>query len=237
MTRGILIAGNESSLFTAAANEAAKRVQSFACAIIPNRFTTGNSASPQPEESKPESGAISLSWNPASAISARTLVLAAENRLKKIDDAVLICMPPAVYKTADALTPREIEILVDDHIKGWFFLIRELVLYFRNAGSGVLALVAPEISAVGDKKSKNTQNTSGQLDLLGPPAVASFQSYCRSIVASSVNEPYKVMGFSSPGAGVEEEFAAWLFKIVDEASPKNAGVWHSYTKRGFLGFS
>ena len=231
MTRGIFIVGNETSLFTAAAAEAAKRVESFASAIIPNRFTGEGTASPETEIVK---GAIPLSWNPSSAISARTLVIAAENRLKKINDAILICSPPAVFKTAETINPKEIEILVDDHIKGWFFLIRELILYFRNAGKGLLALVTPDIDPGSESKSRNTMGRNNQVDLLGPSAAASFRSFSQGIIASSANEPYQVMGFSGSEAGAEEEFAAWLFKIVDEASRKNSGRWHRYSKRGFF---
>ena len=231
MTRGIIIAGNESSLFTAIGGEAAKRVKSFASVPIQSRFTeTG----PVLSETETAGGAIPLSWNPASAISARTLVLAAENRLKKINDAILICSPPAVFKNADALTPKEIEILVDDHIKGWFFLIRELILYFRNAGTGLLALVAPDISPGGERSGKSAAGRNNQLDLLGPSAAASFRSHSQSIVASLSGEPYQVMGFTGSEAGAEEEFASWLFKIIDEAAPKNSGRWHKYSKRGFF---
>ena len=238
MTRGILIAGNESSLFRAASGEAAKRVEAFASVLIPSRLNAGElvlhgTASRDLSGGAQESAgrAIPLTWNPASAISARTLVLAAENRLKKINDAILICSPPAVFKTAEALSPREIEIMVDDHIKGWFYLIRELVLYFRQSASGLLALVAPDDESAAEIKGKNRNQ---QLDLLGPSAAASFRSYSQAIIASSLNEPYQVMGFSGLEAGAEEEFASWLFKIVDEALVKNSSRWHRHSKRGFF---
>ena len=238
MTRGILIVGNESSLFAAASAEAAKRVQSYAAAIIPNRFTAENQVSSgtrsvQGQDVKGQN-VIPLAWNPVSAISARTLVLSAENRLKQINDAILICSPPAMFKSAETLTPKEIEILVDDHIKGWFFLIRELIQYFRQKGSGLLALAAPDIDPGGEANRKNAPGRNNQIDLLGPSAAASFRCYSQGIIASLVNEPYQVMGFSGSEAGAEEEFAAWLFKILDEGSPKNSSRWHKYSRRGFF---
>jgi hypothetical protein len=219
MTRGILIAGNESSLFSAVAAEALKRVESFASATIPNRFPLpGGTQAP-----RTEAAGIPLSWNPASPISARTLVLAAENRLARINDAVLVCSPPAVFRSADALMPEEIEILVNDHIKGWFFLIRELLQYFRRAGAGSLSLVVPETGAVGGGKNV-------QADLLGPPAAASFRTFAQGILASSANEPFLVMGFTCPETGANSDFAAWLFKIIDEGARKNSGRWLKYSK-------
>lgn len=225
MTRGILIAGNETSLFAAVADEASKRVESFAAALIPNRFPlpapTGGAAQ------KPETaaGSIPLSWNPSSPISARTVVLAAENRLGQINDAVLVCSPPAVFKTADAPTPEEIEVFVNDHIKGWFLLVRELIQYFRGAGAGSLSLVVPEISS----DAKNAQ-----VDLLGLPAAAAFRAFSQGILALSVHEPFLVTGFTGSEAGNEEEFAAWLFKTIDEGTKKNSGRWHKFPRLSFL---
>jgi len=249
MTRGILIAGNESTLFNAAAAEAVKRVESFASALIPNRFPLpegGSVLTPKTEMA----GAIPLSWNPSSPISARTLVLAAENRLGKINDAIIVCSPPAVFKSAGNLTPEEIEILVNDHIRGWFFLIRELLLYFRRCEAGSLSLVAPEIPDGG----KNAA-----VDLLGPSALASFRAFAQGVLAQGVlaqsvpvpgihaqgvsaqgvpasqaGELYQVMGFTTAEAGSEGDFAAWFFKIIDEGSGKNSGRWHKYSKLKFF---
>ena len=220
MTRGILIAGNESSLISAAGAEVLRRVESYASAIIPNRFAV-------PEAKKePASGSIPLLWNPSSPISARTLVLAAENRLSQINDAVLICLPPAVYKSTESLLPEEIEILLDDHIKGWFFLIRELSIYFRRTGSGSLSFVVPD---------QNTGSVKDpQTDILGPAAAASFRAFAQSVLSSSLNEPFRTMGFSGYEAGTEKEFAAWLVKIIDEGSRKNSGRWHKYSKIGLF---
>jgi hypothetical protein len=222
MTRGIFIAGNESSLFSAIAAETGKRVESYAAAVIPNRF-------PQPGGGKPPKTelpgqVISLSWNPASPISARTVLLAAENRLGQINDCVLVCSPPTVYRPPDGLAPEEIEILVDDHIKGWFFLIRELVLYFRRSGSGTLSFVASETKA-----GKTIHS-----DLLGPSAAFCFANYAGAVLASSADEPFQAMGFSGFETSEKSQFASWLFKMIDESSKRNSGRWNKYLKLPFL---
>ena len=224
MTRGILIAGNESSLFSAAAAEAAKRVESFASSVIPNRFhLPGGENVPQPVTEK-ISASIPLPWNPSSPISARTMVLAAENRLGKISDAVIICSPPAVFRTAETLTPEEIEILVNDQIKGWFFLVRELSLYFRRIGAGNLSLVASETVSAGAGKSASSA------DLLGPSALGSFMAFAQGILTLSANEPFRVTGYGSAEAGSEAEFAAWFFRMIDESDSKNSGRWNRFSK-------
>jgi NAD(P)-dependent dehydrogenase (short-subunit alcohol dehydrogenase family) len=225
MTRGILIAGNESSLFFALAAEAAKRVESFAAALIPNRFPLPAAEGVTAPATVPE-GSTSLQWNPASPISARTLVLAAENCLGHIDDALLVCSPPAVYRNAETLIPSEVETLVNDHIKGWFFLVRELALVFRSRQRGTLALVVPDIIGGGGRDPA--------ADLLGPPAAAAFRAFAQGLLSSSVNQPFQTLGFSSSETGHETGFAAWLFKIIDEAGKKNSGKWYKYTRLSFF---
>ena len=227
MSRGILLVGNESPLFSAVEGEALKRAESIVSVPIVNRITGSNS----PKEAEK---AIKLPWNPSSAISAKTLILAAENRLKKISDAVLICSPPAVFKDPENLNPNEIEILVEDHIKGWFYLIRELILYFSNEKSGILALAVPEINAGLESRSKKSNQVNNELDLLGPSAAASFYNYAQSIISSSILKPYRIIGFTGSHAGLEDQYAAWLFKTIDEAEQKNHRSWQQYQRRGLF---
>jgi hypothetical protein len=116
MTRGIFIAGNESTLSRAIEAEAANRVEQYAAALIPNRLSGAPKNTPSEDDKR-----ISLDWNPSSPISARTLVIAAENRLEKIVEAILVCSPPSVRSPAMLLSLSDVEIMINDHIKGWFF--------------------------------------------------------------------------------------------------------------------
>jgi hypothetical protein len=232
MTRGILIAGNESSLTTAIEAEISKRVERFALALIPPRLSgsAGVTVETVPEASHaaiPSGEArIPLQWNPGSPISARTLVLAAENRLEHIDEALLICTPPSVRRAAADLLPADIEVMVNDHIKGWFFLVKELASIFRARRSGSLALVFSEIGSGGRDETE---------DLLGPAALASFRTFTRSLLSSAFHEPYLTMGFSSSEAGTETAFAAFVFKILDEGNKRNNGKWHKFGKLNLFG--
>ena len=219
MTRGILIAGNESSLCNTLAAEAAKRVEHFAIAVIPSRL----SHTPHGKADTPaEKASLSLQWNPSSPISARTLVLAAENRLGQINEAILVCSPPSIRRPAAELSLSEIETLVNDHIKGWFFLARELAVVFRAKQSGTLALVFSEVAPASAKDDV--------ADLLGPCALASFQGFARSLCASAIAEPYLTMGFSNSDASAEAAFASFVFKYLDEGNTRNNGKLYKYGK-------
>jgi hypothetical protein len=231
MTRGILIAGNESLLCAAIAAQAAKRVERFAQALLPNRVSEQGRGGPKvsyhpqgPNSSDPDSPVISLAWNPGSPISARTLVLAAEHQLERIDEAVLVCAPPSLRRPAAEILPLDIEILVNDHIKSWFFLVRELAGIFRSRRAGTLAMVVPDLGSSRDD----------QADLLGVPAAAAFRALAHGILASSSAEPYLTLGFSSQEAGENDNFAAYIFKLIDEAGKRSSGKWYKYGRLNFF---
>ena len=206
MTRGILIAGNESALSRAVEAEAEKRVEHYAAALIPNRFSGVSKDSASLNER-----CLSLDWNPSSPISARTLVIAAENRIHNIDEAILVCSPPSIRSSASDLPLTDVEIMVNDYIKGWFFLVRELAAFFSNRQCGTLALVYPVIESASGEDAAN---------ILGPSSLASFKALVHGLLAAAHNEPYVTMGFSCTEVNAEEEFAAFVFKRLDEAAGK-----------------
>jgi NAD(P)-dependent dehydrogenase (short-subunit alcohol dehydrogenase family) len=238
MTRGILIAGNESSLLSALCAEATKRVKSCAAALIPHgsggeRPEGARQTENRKQTESGENPIVYLDWNPASPVSARTLVLAARNRLEHIDDAVLVCVPPAYRRPPEELSPAEIDRLIDCNIKGWFFLIRELTGVFKKrplerkgAGTGgTLALVLKDLG---------TGARDDLPDLAGPAIAAAFKSFVQGLLISTANAPYTLTAFSSQEPGEEAAFAAYIFKTIEDEK-RNAGKWHKYGKAGFFG--
>ena len=211
--------------------EAAKRVEHYATAMIANRFSETSHSSVHAikgtaEGQQNEYKGMPLQWNPGSPISARTLILAAENRMGQINEAILICAPPSTRKPVAELSLTDIEVMVNDHIKGWFLLVKELSLIFRVRQSGTLALVYSDVSAGGGRDDT--------ADILGPAAHASFQAFTRSILQSAQAEPYITLGFSCTEPGAEAGFASYIFKILDEGNKRNKGKLHKYGKLSFL---
>jgi hypothetical protein len=217
MTRGIFIAGNESILSRAIENEAVSRVEKYAAALIPNRLSGASSKNLPPVNDK----RLSLDWNPSNPISARTMTLAAENRLEQIDEAILICSPPSIRGCVAELPLSDVEIIVNDHIKGWFFLVKELAAVFKNRKRGTLALVYPDIKMNNEKEEA--------ADILGSSVLASFIALVKSLLSSAYNEPYITLGFSCSVAGNEAAFAKYLFKKIDTASNRSSGKFYKYS--------
>ncbi|MDR2767828.1 MAG: hypothetical protein LBB82_05825 [Treponema sp.] len=208
----LLIAGNESPLFNALAVEAARQGGKLAAALIP-------SGEHSPENA---AGRINLEWNPASPISARTLILEAGNKMNGLDRAILVCSPPACRGLPEALAPAALDRYTDNNIKGWFFLVKELCAYFRSRASGSLSLVAPAAPEFAE--------AGAAPDLLGNAAVSSFRALAQGLLVASVHSPYEVTGFTTSDAGENEAFAAHIFKILREEGKRNTGKWHKFAK-------
>jgi hypothetical protein len=228
MSRGILIAGNESALTNAIEIEAARRVERYTLALLPDRLSGDNTKIGLQSWSSAVTAEkrIPLEWNPGSPIAARTLVLAAENRLERVNEAILVCDPPSVRTAAADLSLANVEILVNDYIKGWFFLVKELAVVFKAHGGGVMALVCPETAGTGDKDDA--------ADLLGATALAAFRALTHGLLAAALSEPYHTLGFSGVEAGDDAGFASFVFKQLDEGTRRNNGKLHKYGKIGFF---
>jgi hypothetical protein len=221
MTRGIFIAGNESALSRAIEAETDNRVEQFAVALIPNRLP-GFTRNPAPEKGK----RLSLEWNPSSPISARTVVLAAENRLDHIDEAILVCSPPFIRSSAADLPLAEVEIMINDHIKGWFFLVKELAAAFSSRKFGTLALVYPDIPQSSGKDDS--------ADVLGSAALASFRALTHGLLSASHSDPYITVGFCTSDSGNEASFAAFMYKNIDEINRRSCGKLYKFGKFNFF---
>jgi hypothetical protein len=220
MTRGIFIAGNESALSRAIEAETAHRVEQYAAALIPNRLSGAPKNSPLEVSQR-----IPLEWNPSSPISARTLAIAAENRLERIDDAILICSPPSIRSSAAELPLSDIEIMVNDHVKGWFFFVKELAAIFTARRHGTLALVYPDISSSGKDDAA---------DILGPSALSAFRALTHGLLAAAHNEPYTTIGFSASDAGNETAFASFIYKSLDDITKRSNGKMNKFGKFSFF---
>jgi len=217
MTRGIFIAGNESALSRAVEAETGNRVEQYAVALIPNRFSGAVKSTTQETPKR-----LPLDWNPSSPISARTVILAAENRLEHIDEAILICSPPSIRSRAFDLSFSDVEIMLNDHIKGWFFLVKELTSVFNSRKRGTLALVYPDIAS--------TTLKDEAADLLCPPALASFRTITQNLLATAHNEAYATIGFSTSDTGNESAFASFIYKSLDDTTKRSNGKLHKFGK-------
>jgi hypothetical protein len=129
-----------------------------------------------------------------------------------------------VRKNAEDLNSANIEIIVNDYIKGWFFLAKELAAVFAARGAGTLALALSDTAGGGDRD---------EADLIGPSVAASFRSFAQALMDSTRDGRYDVLGLAVPGfpsLSEGDNVGAFVFKALEEGK-KNRGKWHKFGGR------
>jgi len=161
---------------------------------------------------------LSIHWNKRSPLSARNILLQGLNRFESIDEAIITLSPGKENQPFHEAKGADIEAKVDDSVKGTLFLLRELVNYFAQRKTGVVALAAC---------------TEGS-DVL-PPLEAfcfgSFRALGDSLFAFYQNEPVLFYGFECYGSGMDE-FAEFILRTLRDRGRKNAGKWMKFQDRG-----
>ena len=223
MDKGILLVGNKCALLSAIETETAKRAERYALALIPNRYAASDSSAA--DALFP--GRLPLEWNPGSPVSARSLIIGAQNRLGRIDEAVFVCSPPSSNCSVADLSLADLEVMAHDQIKGWFLLAKELCAYFMNQGSGILATVYCESGAKDDAG-----------DLLGSAALSAFRSLSRSLLDTSAGGSSIMLSFASGDAGgqaVDDAgFASFISRHLEEGNRKSSGKLFRYGKHSLF---
>ncbi|GMO46432.1 MAG: hypothetical protein Ta2B_27980 [Termitinemataceae bacterium] len=202
-----LIAGSRSNLFSAIYEEYKSKAEECVTALIP-AINSNNSIT-----------SSTFDWNPASPISARTLLLSAINKMQKIDNAIVVVTAPTQIE-AHNLTAPNIEHIVDNYIKGPLFLFREIQIYFRCEKKGTLSLVLQE----------ETENM-----ILCSPVSAAWSAFVRSALDTSQSEPYKTLGFNCTVNKLDQilDFAVFLHKTIKDTRKIESGKLLKYKKLPF----
>lgn len=163
---------------------------------------------------------VVVPWNRASAFSARNLILQCRNINRPLDAALLVCTPRPETDILANIEPAVLDRFVDEEIKGRVFLARELAAEFSRQGSGILSLVAYQ-----------NGTPLGALDSL---AMGAFHAFAQELFVSQAEAPWLTQGYSC-AAQLDADFAAFIFKGMEEATKRNSGHWSKFTgKQGFL---
>lgn len=162
-----------------------------------------------------------LEWNRRSPVSARNVLLECRSLMGGLESAVVVFAPGRDNRAFHETPAGYIEEAVDTGLKGYMFLLRELLGYFQKSGSGTLAV------AVHDEGS----------EILSPVEACvsgSFAALVQSLAVFYQNEPVSIMGFRSSTTQVSE-YAQFIRRTLEEKQGKTTGVWHKYSDRpGFF---
>lgn len=145
---------------------------------------------------------------------ARAAVMAATNRLGRIDAALLVLDPRAPDTDEKGATdgPREVERVVDARLKGAVHLVRELMAEFERIGSGrlVLAVRVPD------------EASSDPLTLLVDGAL---RAWIKALFATLDGKPWYLLAAELRG-GDEDQALQAVRKLLEGDATRLAGRWH-----------
>ncbi|HUX13691.1 MAG TPA: hypothetical protein VMW87_11730 [Spirochaetia bacterium] len=217
MERHVLIAGRGGPVLEALVQEAIA-----AKARVLRTLDSGQDKPPVPEGSE-DLLALTI-WNRRSPLSARSVVIRAANVLSTIEEAFIVYSSSnEVFRPFHELSPADIELKVDSDVKGYLFLIKEILAQLSRQRSGTISLVFQHPGAV-----------------LGSPleaaAAAGFHSTADELFVAYQNEPVILRGFESTVADASE-FARHVFAAGTEKAERTRGKWQRFTgKSGLFSF-
>ncbi len=163
-----------------------------------------------------------IPWNRRSPLSAKTFILEGANAFERIDEAFLVYAPGGEGRVVHDSSLADIEETLDENLKGFFFLLKELFSRFEKQRSGILSCVYYD---------KGMEN----LPPLEAAVAGAFRSLVPTLQQNYRNEGFLVRGFHAT-ADQPREFAQYLLGF-SERTEKTAGRWVKYSgKAGFFSF-
>jgi len=216
MDSTILIAGNPSKLVSDLVHESLSKQYKILSTLDP-----GTEVPPIPAGL--EEGLHYVEWNRRSPISARFVVLQAQNLQLDIDHALITFHPKTSGASLQDLSSAYIEEKLDFDCKGYLFLIKELMAYFSKRGKGSVSLlyhnpgpdVLPPMEAI----------LEGAFLKLGESLFKFYEQ--ESIVLRGIHSSFDQ----------NRQVAEYVLQVLEENHPRNRNKWIKYTgKTGLFSF-
>ncbi len=183
-------------------------------------------ATTDPDEVTPEvpdsvgSGLVYIPWTRRSLLSARSMLLSADRDSQGFSRAVLVCAPEGINTPLHQTESALIEQSVDGALKGYLFVLKEILAYFLRRGEGDLTVIWYD----------------GGAEVLPPfdaAIAASMQGLFRSLLAFYEEEPVVLRGLQASESD-SRAVAHWVSEQIFDRGDKSAGRWQKYGQRSGL---
>ena len=165
-----------------------------------------------------------IAWNPRSPLSARTVITEAQNSLGVIDEALVVFCADTGKKEFHEMSFADMEKIVDDSVKGFFFLVKEVFAALQRQKKGALCFV----------------HYDGGVEVLPPPqaaASAAFRAFVSSLFTQYQDEAFTLYGYYSSTAETRG-FARFLAELSGTRTEKTSRRWVKFTgKQGLFLFA
>ena len=193
-----------------------------------NRVAVTNQASSEaegePEALKGKQSLHYIAWNPRSPLSARTVITEAQNVLGVIDEALVVFSADTGRKEFHEMSFADLEKTVDDSIKGFFFLVKEIFAAMQRQKKGALCFAHHD----------------GGVEVLPPgqaAASAAFRAFASSLFAQYQSEAFSLYGYYS-SAVETRDFARFLSGLIGMRTEKTSRRWIKFSdKQGLFSFA
>jgi len=163
--------------------------------------------------------AVTVTWNRRSALSARSVVLHAQNLYGRLDEAVIVFSPVRESVPFHESSIVSIENRTDAEVKGYLFMIREIVSYFQKQRSGRLVLAVQE--AASEVRSP-----------LEAMSLGSFISAAEALQQFYRNEALEIRLCHSHSDD-DQVYASFILVALDAPAPRRPRTeWLRYAARG-----
>ena len=196
MNNTVLIAGGVSPVNTYLA-EAAERTD--------NKVLSADSS---------HSKGSAFSWNPASPISARSLILQAENTFESIGTVILPFDADSYEDYYSKLSVETISKGTDNMILGYFYIVSEIIARFEKYGEGNLVFF------YNDDPNK-------EKGILASAGAAAFCALAKKTAQLHAGKPTGIILVKSESNAFQEA-ADWLFQYITQPGAQKAALNAKY---------
>ncbi len=162
-------------------------------------------------------------WTRRSLLSARSVILSVEREQNGLRHAIVVCSPEGVNQPLHETESAVIEERVDAAIKGYLFMIKEVIAQLVRNGGGECTLVWYDAG-------------SEVMPPLDAAIAGAVHGLMRSLIAFYEDEPVVMRGFQASDSE-RRAVARWVLEQTFDRGDKSAGRLQRYgQKMGILPF-
>ncbi len=170
-----------------------------------------------------------IRWNRSSSLSAKTVLIEAKSAFASLDQAVLLFDTPFLLATVPA--GNSFANIVDEHIKGYLLLVREINAFFAQQKKGRLVFVV---------RGRDALQSPAAVPSNIPVAVceAAFTALAAETASACSLQPNPALQtlLVTLESGEEAENLAWLVEQLEQTTPsRNQTRWIKAGQRGLFG--
>lgn len=222
MDRSVLIAGKEYP-----------DGRDFAIAAVRHQRNAVISVAEMPEgldEGRISEGIYPAKWTRNSPLSARSLILQAENQCGTFQDVVVVFDTNWYSGNFEDLSPEMCSKAIDIMISSYTYLVSELLARLKKKGGGTLVFVLKKNSAEDSSGGGFTKKNS----ILAGMAEGAFRGLGETIATNfAEDESLRIVLTKADLGTADSQFANWLFEILDAPNslvgkydPKKGPQWY-----------